>query len=396
MRSGRPRPVAIEVPPDVLEARAGIDILPPGGGAAGAEPDPDLLRTAASVLGSARRPVICAGGGVVAADATGPLRLLAEALEAPVVMSPNGRGALSDHHRLALTSLAGPAVLGDADAVLAVGTRFRAPTGDPLPAPPGTAVIHLNADPRDLGNARGAKLRICGDAALGLTGLLERLDGAARPSRTAELQAVRHWCAEALAPLEPQMSWLRALRTAIPDDGILVSEFTQVGYVSRVGYPVYRPRTYLGPGYQGALGYGFPTALGAKVANPQVPVVSIAGDGGFGYSLQELSTARKYGIALVTVVFTDDAFGNVRRDQQDKFNGRLIGSDLANPDFTALARAFGVDAQRATTPDQLTGTLREALAGDEPFLIEVPVGEMPSPWPLLGRTGATPPPAAAR
>jgi len=394
MRSGRPRPVAIEVPPDVLEARAGVDILPPAGAAA-AQPDPDLLGKAAAVLDAAQRPVICAGGGVVAAGATEALRLLAETLQAPVVMSANGRGALPDSHRLALTSLAGPQILSGADAVLAVGTRFRTPGGHPLPAPPGAAVIHLNADPKDLATTSDASLRICGDAGLGLAGLLDRIASAARPSRTAEIQAARRWCGKALASLEPQMSWVRALRAAIPGDGILVSEFTQVGYVARVAYPVYQPRTYLGPGYQGTLGYGFPTALGAKAAKPEVPVVSITGDGGFGYSLQELSTARKYGIGLVTVVFSDGAYGNVRRDQRDKFGGRLIGTSLHNPDFTALARDFGIAGQRATTPGQLTGTLREALSGHEPVLIEVPVGEMPSPWPLIGRSGTTTPAATA-
>ncbi|MGH3446780.1 MAG: thiamine pyrophosphate-dependent enzyme, partial [Nocardioidaceae bacterium] len=163
-------------------------------------------------------------------------------------------------------------------------------------------------------------------------------------------------------------------------------EFTQVGYVARVGYPVYGPRTYLGPGYQGALGYGFPTALGAKLANRDRPVVSITGDGGFGYGLPELSTARKYDIGLVTVVFNDGAFGNVRRDQREKFDSRFIGSDLTNPDFVALARSFDIGAEQVTSPQRLTPALQEALTAGEPHLIEVPVGDMPGPWGLLGRS----------
>jgi acetolactate synthase I/II/III large subunit len=385
VRSGRPQPVAIEVPPDVLQATTEVDIAPDGPAEAPAGPDQELLRAAAAILDSARQPAIYVGGGVLAADATEPLRLVAERLEAAVVMSPNARGALSDRHRLALPSLASQKVLADADAVLAVGTRFRAAGGRPVPVSDGAAVIHLNADQRDLDNACDAKLRIRCDAGRGLADLLDHLDGTARRDRT-ELDAVRRWCAEVLAPLEPQMSWVRALRTAIPEDGVLVSEFTQVGYIARIAYPVYQPRTYIGPGYQGTLGYGFPTALGAKVAAPDRAVVSITGDGGFGYSLQELSTARKYGIGLVTVVFDDGAFGNVRRDQREKFAGRFIGSDLRNPDFVQLARAFGVDGCRVHSPDDLIGAVREALTGDEPFLIEVPVGEMPNPWALLGRS----------
>jgi acetolactate synthase-1/2/3 large subunit len=385
LRSGRPQPVAIEVPPDVLQATADVDIARPGDEVGPDAPDEDQLRAAAAILDAARNPAIYVGGGVLAADASESLRLVAERLEAAVVMSPNGRGALSDRHRLALPSLASQKVLADADAVLAVGTRFRATGGRPVAVPDGAAVIHLNADQRDLANAGDAKLRIHGDADRGLAGLLGHLGSAARPARTAELDAVRHWCAETLAAAEPQMSWVRALRSAIPEDGVLVSEFTQVGYIARIGYPVYQPRTYLGTGYQGTLGYGFPTALGAKVAMPDRGVVSITGDGGFGYSLQELSTARKYGIGLVTVVFDDGAFGNVRRDQREKFAGRVIGSDLLNPDFVQLAGAFGVDGHRVQTPDQLVGALREALTGDEPVLIEVPVGDMPNPWGLLGR-----------
>ena len=206
---------------------------------------------------------------------------------------------------------------------------------------------------------------------------------APRPSRRAELDAVREWCAEQCAEVEPQLSFVRALRAAIPDDGILVSELTQVGYLSRVAYPVYEPRTFLTPGYQGTLGYGFPTALGAKIGRPDRAVVSITGDGGFGWNLQELSTARKYGIGTVTVVFADGAYGNVRRTQADSFEGRFIGSDLANPDFVKLAEAFGVAGARASSPAQLEGLLRETAGGTEPVLIEVPVGEMPSPWHLI-------------
>src|SRR5437764_3783162 len=175
----------------------------------------------------------------------------------------------------------------------------------------------------------------------------------------------------------------------MPEDGILVNEFTQVGYLAMVAYPVYLPRSYIGPGYQGTLGYGFPTALGAKIGNPRRPVLSITGDGGFGWGLAELSTARKFGIGLVTVVFNDGAYGNVRRAQVEQFDGRVHGSELLNPDFVQLAESFGVRGTRATTPAELEGVLRETLgSANEPVLIDVPVGRMPNSWRVMRQTAA--------
>jgi acetolactate synthase I/II/III large subunit len=382
VRSGRPRPAGLEIPPDVLQATADVTILDP----APAEPlvpDADAIEQAARVLAAAARPVILAGGGVAAADAGPALTRLAEALDAPVVTSRNGRGAISDRHPLVLTQLGGRQVLPHADVVLAVGTRFITLQGKPVMANPGARVILVNADPHDLGGPRKPEVAVMGDARLALEALADALPGRAGPAgRAAEVADARAWCASQLQALAPQISWLSAIRNALPDDGVFVDELTQVGYASRLYYPVYAPRTYLTPGYQGTLGYGFPAGLGAKVARPDVPVVAISGDGGFGWSLQELSTARKYGIGLITVVFADGYFGNVRRIQQEDF-GRTIGTELANPDFIGLARAFGVAATRVSAPGQLTGVIREASAGREPLLIEVPVGEMPSPRGLM-------------
>ena len=384
LRRDRPQPVGLEIPADVLEVVEDVALADPTDGAAPRRPDPDLMRRAAELLRAAERPVIYAGWGVQAAEATAELRALAELLEAPVVMSPSGRGTLSDHHPLALTHLGGRRVLPEADVVLAVGSRFVNGHGQQIPLAPGAKLVLLNAQDDHLAGPRAPAVAIHGDARLGLGGLLEQLGGVApRPARRAELDAVRAWCDDQCAPIEPQLSWVRALRAAIPEDGILVSDLTQVGYLGRVTYPVYTPRSYLTPGYQGTLGYGFPTALGAKVGRPDRAVVAIAGDGGFGWNLQELSTARQYGIGVVTVVFSDGAYGNVRRTQADTFERRFIGTELANPDFVRLAEAFGVAGARVSSPAQLTGLLREMLAGDEPALIEVPVGEMPSPWHLI-------------
>ncbi len=139
----------------------------------------------------------------------------------------------------------------------------------------------------------------------------------------------------------------------MPDDGIYVEDLTQVGYVGRMAFPVYHPRSYIHSGYQGTLGFGFATALGAKVARPDLPVVSVAGDGGFMYNVQELSTAVRHGIDIVAIVFADGAYGNVRRMQKEDYGNRLIGVDLQNPQFPKMAESFGVAGVRMTTPDGL-------------------------------------------
>jgi len=350
-------------------------------------PDPDLVRRAAELLADASRPVFYVGGGVIAGGASDALRRVAERLEAPVVMSPNGRGALDDRHPLALTSLAGRDILAVADAVLAVGTRFLN-AQEQITLAPGARLVLINVEARDLGDPRKAEVAIHGDAAVSLTGLLDELDGLSpRPSQRAELDRARAWSVEMLSGIEPQYGWVRALRASVPEDGILVNEFTQVGYMAQVAYPVYAPRTYVSPGYQGSLGYGFPTALGVKVAHPGRSVLSITGDGGFGWGLAELSTARKFGIGLVTVVFNDGAYGNVRRAQVEQFDGRVLGSELLNPDFVQLAESFGVRGMRATTPAELEGVLRETLgSANEPVLIDVPVGRMQNPWRVMRAT----------
>jgi acetolactate synthase-1/2/3 large subunit len=387
LRSGRPQPVGLEIPPDVLQAQADITLLDPVMRDEPLMPDPDLIRQAAELLAGAHRPVFYVGGGVVAGGASAALRNLAERLEAPVVMSPNGRGALDDRHPLGLTSLAGRDILAEADAVLAVGTRFLN-AQEQITLAPGARLVLINAEARDLGDPRSPAVAIHGDAAVSLTGLHDELDGlSSRPSRRAELDRARAWSVETLAGIEPQYGWVRALRASVPEDGILVNEFTQVGYMAQVAYPVYAPRTYVSPGYQGSLGYGFPTALGVKVAHPGRSVLSITGDGGFGWGLAELSTARKFGIGLVTVVFNDGAYGNVRRAQVEQFDGRVLGSELLNPDFVQLAESFGVRGVRATTPAELEGVLRETLgSASEPVLIDVPVGRMQNPWRVMRAT----------
>jgi acetolactate synthase-1/2/3 large subunit len=184
--------------------------------------------------------------------------------------------------------------------------------------------------------------------------------------------------------LGPQLGYLAAIRAELPEDGIFVDEVTQHGFVSRLAFPVYRPRTYISPGYQDNLGYGFATALGAQDARRDVPVVAISGDGGFMFTANELATAMAHRIPLTAIVFSDGAFGNVRRTQEERYGNRLIACDLTNPDFVAFGKSFGAQAVRVQTPDELRAALRGAFAHrGGPTLVEVPVGPLPSPWEFI-------------
>ena len=379
MRTGRPRPVEIEVPPDVLERVADITLLEPDTSVrAELSPgDPDLLRQAAEALGKAERPLIWSGGGVLSAGAWEELRELSRILEAPVLMTGNGRGALSDREYRAQTG-AGPTqeLLADTDALLVVGSRFLLNPRFGVALSPDLPLIQIDVDPEQIGKTATPRIGIEADAKAALGQLVDLVPASnrARDSREAELTALKERTREAQAKAELQAAYALTIRDELPDDGILVSESTQVGYWAQMGgYPVYEPRTMLTSGYQGTLGYGYPTALGAQVGNPDKKVVSINGDGGFFYNVQELSTQAQQQIPLVTVVFNDNGYGNVRRMQVHKYSGHKIATDLQNPDMLKLAESFGVAGYRAPTPDAFRGVLREALASNAPALIEVPL-----------------------
>ncbi|HEV2107852.1 MAG TPA: thiamine pyrophosphate-dependent enzyme [Thermomicrobiales bacterium] len=386
LRSGRSRPVEIEVPQDTLLTVDDIALLPPAPPRARPSGDPDLIAKAAKLLGEAERPIIYSGGGVLIGEAWEELRQLAELLQAPVVMTNNGKGALSDRDYLAHNTVAGMELLPDADVIFAVGTRFVEPSTSRWGLAPGRTVIQLDIDPEEIGRNYPVTVGIQADAQAGLAALSEQVGryNRIRASREDELRALKQGVRERLDSVNPQAELSHAIRNELPDEGIFVSEMTQIGYWSWVGYPVYSPRTFITPGYQGTLGYGFPTSLGVKVGNPNTPVVSVNGDGGFGFALNELATMARHDIRTVVIVFDDDAYGNVRRIQRDQFDGRTIASDLHNPDFVKLAEAFGVAGRRAKDATSLQTQLREAIRADEPTLIHVPVGTMPNPWTVLG------------
>ena len=386
IRSGRQRPVEIEIPPDTLFAAADIELLSAADLPERFAGDPEALERAAGLLSRAHRPLIWSGGGVLGSGAWHELRRLASHLQAPVVMTANGKGALSARDPLAQNILGGMELLPEADVILAVGTRFVDPATAKWGLGPGRTVIQMDIDADEIGRNYPVTIGIEADARAGLAALADLVErgGDGRVSGTTELEALKQGVAARARAVGPQAEYALAIREALPDEAIVVSEMTQVGYWTNFAFPVYEPRTYITPGYQGTLGYGFPTALGAKVAHPDRPVVSINGDGGFGFCLNELSTMAGHRIAATAIVFTDDAFGNVKRIQQDQFGGRTIASDLLNPDFLKLAEAFGVSGRRAESPPALRTAVEESVRANEPTLIAVPIGPVPNPWTVLG------------
>ena len=375
LKTGPPRPVLIEISQQVLGAEATVELIessdyePLGG-------SPEQIEQVARIMANARRPLIWAGGAVHRSGASEALQALAEHIQAPVVTSRSGKGAISDRHHLSV-GLAEVRYepltrwLANRDVILAVGTKtdFR----EWLDA---QRVIRIDIDEGEIARADHHSLGVLGDARHCLEALHSIISATmpARPRYADELAALNAERFDPAIQLQPQWGLMSAIRMAMPDDGILIQGMNQMGYYSRNYYPVYAPGTYLTAA--GTLGLAFPVALGAKVARPDKAVVAISGDGGFLYNSQELATAVQYGLNAVVIVFNDNAYGNVLRAQIEQFKGHILGTKLHNPNFVKLAEAYGAHGVRAEGAEQLEAALREALGIDAPTVIEVPVGMM--------------------
>jgi acetolactate synthase-1/2/3 large subunit len=383
LATGRPGPAVLECAIDTWgQEGAVVPIAPPEPPLAPAI-DENAVLAAAKRLGAAQRPLIVCGGG--AQDAAAEVTLLSQMLQVPVLAYRRGRGVLDSRDPLSVTQPLGRELWGEADVVLGVGTRMHLHQtmwglDDDL------AIIRIDADAEEPARVRAPAVALIGDAKPILRRLLDLLPGhnRARPSRRDEMEERHARTRKRLAKLAPQLEILAAIRAELPEDGIFVDEVTQIGFAARLAFPVYKPRTFLSPGYQDNLGWGFATALGAQDARRDTPVVSISGDGGFMYTANELATAIRHRIPLVAIVFADGSFGNVRRTQEERYGNRLIACDLANPDFVRFAESFGAAAERVREPDELRLALRRGFARrDGPTLIEMPVGPMPSPWEFI-------------
>ena len=387
MLSGRRGPVALEMPWDVFTQHAETGLAKVFDPFPAPLPDPDRIKQAAALVAASKRPMIFVGSGAI--DARGEILELAEMIDAPVVAFRSGRGIVSNAHELGLTMAAAYKLWLQTDLMIGIGTRMELPASSfrwPF-RPDGLKSIRIDIDPVEM-RRLASDVAVVSDAKAGTRELSAAVSKAGYRRTSGRRAAISEAAAAAqqeIQEVQPQMAYLNVLREVLPPNAIVTDELSQVGFASWYGFPVYEPRTFITSGYQGTLGSGFPTALGAKVANPDRPVVAITGDGGFMFGVQELATAVQFNISVVTLVFNNNSYGNVRRDQRTRFDGRVVASDLVNPDFVKLAESFGVAASRVSSPDHFRPALEKALAAGTPYLIaiEIPKDSETTPWTFI-------------
>lgn len=381
-QSDRPGPVHFELPPETMVEREYVELLEPAG-IERAVPSDSVLEQAGKEIAAARKPVIYAGGGIARSNAEAELVAFAEANQIAVLTSAGGKGTMSERHALALGGSLGPTGLlkdyiEDADLVIGIGTRFSMRNQ----AAGEARLIHVDVDPEMIGHVHENSLGVIGDVKATLPKLsaaIAAAGGGKWDSPTPEVSDIQASLAVSEEELnQPQEEYIRALQEGAPDDAVMIFGMTQLGYYSRPRWISENPKTYIDSGYSGNLGFAFPTALGAKVGNPDKPVICVSGDGGFMYNSSEISTAVKYGINLVTVIYNDGHYGNVARDLDDDFGGSYE-TEFVNPDFVKLAEAYGAVGLRADGPLDVKNVIPKALAINKPVFIDVPVSRVPRP-----------------
>lgn len=387
MLSGRPGPVVVEMAWDVMASSGKVAPLPAATIPAALPPAPEEIEAAARLVRTAKRPMIVTGSG--AQHAAAAVQALARALGAPVASFRGGRGIMPEDDALGLSSYAARLLWPDTDVLIGIGSRLEMPYMRwagmmqviDAPSPP-PHLVRIDIDPAEMLRLR-PHAGIVADAAAGAEALRTALAGVQANDRP-DIAAAKQRAAAEIRPA-PHIDYIDVIRAELPRDGFFVKDLCQAGFASYFGFPVYEPRTYVTSGFQGTLGFGFPSALGVKVAHPDKPVVSITGDGGFMFAVQELATAAQYGLGVTTIVFDNSSFGNVARDQETGFGGRLIGAEFRNPDFVDLAKTFGVEAHRVESAEALRPVLSRALGSSGPVLIHVVVDRKAeaSPWPFI-------------
>ena len=386
MLSGRRGPASLEMPWDVFTQKVEVGAAEVFDRFPAPQPDPDRIKSAASLIAASKSPMIFVGSGAI--DAGDEILELAELIDAPVVAFRSGRGIVSNAHELGLTMAAAYRLWPQTDLMIGIGTRLELPAMTRWPfRPDGLKSIRIDIDPVEM-RRYAPDAAVVADAKAGtseLSAAVRKIGYAKTRGRRAAIVEASAAALQEIQKIQPQMAYLNILREVLPSNAIVTDELSQVGFASWYGFPVYEPRTFISSGYQGTLGSGFPTALGAKAAHPDRPVVAITGDGGFMFGVQELATAVQFNIGVVVLVFNNNSYGNVRRDQRERFDGRIVASDLVNPDFIKLAESFGVGAARVTSPDHFRTALEKALAHGGPYLIdiEVPRDSEVNPWAFI-------------
>jgi len=393
MLSGRPGPASIEMCWDTMAKSWDVNVGPGNFTIDKPDVNDDEISEAAELIANAKNIMIMCGGG--AQHASAEVRELAEMLGASVTSFRSGRGVVSEDSEWGVSSAAAQLLWPDTDLLIGIGSRLEMQymrwesMAHYIDRPPegGAKLIRIDIDPKEMERFK-PDVAVLADAADGTRAVIERAGKSGfKPGDMDRIAESKAQALKDIQEIQPQMSYLNTIREVLPRDGYFVEELCQVGFASNYGFDIYEPRTYVTTGYQGTLGYGFPTAIGVKAAMPDRAVVSIIGDGGFMFGMPELASAAQHGIGLVTIVFNNNSFGNVRRDQQEKYDNHLIGADLDNPDFVKLAEAFDVAGVRVDSPGELKPALEKAIDDDRPAIIEVMVerGSETSPWKYIHR-----------
>ena len=389
--TGRPRPVELEIPWDVLPDRGDAE-LPEAEVFPRQSPDPSKIKEAAELLANARRPLIWAGGGAIRGEASAEVMELATTLNAPVITTHQGKGVIPETSPLSLGTFynghgPGYRTLPQCDVILAVGSRLHLTPKVPWAFQPRQKLIHIDADPEELGRNFPTDIAIAADSRVGLRALLTELGGERAsewsPSELAGIKDETYQEIKRMAPLQVEI--IETLRHELDDDAIVVAGTTDVGYWSYLAFPVLTPMSYLTTSYFATLGFSFPTAVGAKIGNPDRQVVALCGDGGFMYGVPDLGTAVQEGANLVSIVFNNGSYGASLSDQQTRFRGREYGTRLHNPDFARMAESFGAVGVKLSGPEELGDALRDALKASAPVVIDVPMPVLDPPFQIPPR-----------
>jgi thiamine pyrophosphate-dependent acetolactate synthase large subunit-like protein len=367
--TGKPGPVHVEIPLDVLEEVPGEDLL-----------SSSEFKAACRLLEKAKSPLIIAGGG--AAGAAEELKVLAEKLMAPVVTTLGGKGVLPEDHPLALgTRMHLPCIkrlMSNADIIIGVGTEFSPTDLWEVPLELNGKLIQVNISPADFDNEKRCDVGICGDAAEVLSTLAGEISdrNVRNPfERNEILSLAAAELADTLGVLEKDVEYYKelfqAFREVLPRHGMLITDMTTPAYLGLSEYPAYVPRSFFHPAGFGTLGFALPAAIGAKIADPERPVSILTGDGGFQFTMQELGVACEQELCLPLVIFNNDGYGEIRRTEEIRHPGKRIAVDLKNPNFLKLAEAYSIPSQRVFDGKELAQALTSAFKEKGPTLIEV-------------------------
>jgi acetolactate synthase-1/2/3 large subunit len=403
--TGRPGPVHIDVPIDVQSEWGEDHVMDDGRHRAThsrIHPDPDGIDKIAEILASARRPVILAGGGCVHAGASGELQRLAEMLQAPVVTTMMGKSVFPEDHPLSAEhtgsngTVCGNHFTSTADVLLAVGTRFAEQTSSSYMDGksfhiPGTRLLHIDIDPREIGKNYPVEVGLVGDARISIAALADALGKRKLidTERERYLDEIKEWRQRWTDAIQKRWSpgvlsmsrGIAVLRDVLPREAIVIASAGHPQIQMFQEFPTYVPRTWLTSGGYSTMGFTVPAAIGAKLAQPGVPVVGVAGDGDFLMTIQELAVAVQEDLPVVYVVFNNFGWVSIRDFQNGMFGqGREYGvefrnrrGDLVGPDFTAVAKGFGCYAERVIELDDFAGALGRAMASQGPSVLEVMV-----------------------